>query len=192
MRLGEPRCAHLTHTRGAKPTRDRGASALGAETGVVRSLGETKRGAASSPSGPTPPPPEGVRPHGWPRLPKPLVTILSVPCHRQCGIHYHGSSPRLQLKWIHVLSVSVVMLTWSFLTTIEKTCSTQYHWKKLTVHKWIWIEVYTTTINGPEINANERVDVLDRKPWNNNVVLAWSFSDERECTEYMTKSYVLP
>ncbi len=56
MRLGEPRCAHLTHTRSAKPTRGRGASALGAETGAIRPLGETKRGAATSPSGPTPPP----------------------------------------------------------------------------------------------------------------------------------------
>ena len=55
MWLGEPRYAHLTHTRGAKSSRGRDAPALGAETGAVRPLGETKRRAAVSPSGPTPP-----------------------------------------------------------------------------------------------------------------------------------------
>ena len=36
MRLGEPCCAHLTHTRGVENARGQGASALGGEAGVVR------------------------------------------------------------------------------------------------------------------------------------------------------------
>src|SRR5512141_3410800 len=60
MRLGEPRCAHLTHTRGAKTTGGRGAPALGAETG------------APQPSGPKQerPDPSGRQREGWPRHPR--------------------------------------------------------------------------------------------------------------------------
>jgi hypothetical protein len=71
-------------------------------------------------------------------------------------------TPRLQLKWIHVVirvfSVNVVMLTWSFSITIEKTWSTQHHWKK---------------INGPQVNLNWSLNNCHKRAWNQRKWTSW-------------------
>ena len=69
MWLGEPRYAHLPHIRGAKPTRGRGASALGARAGATRPppRGNQEEGGHLTLG---PDVPEGARPRGRLRLPQ--------------------------------------------------------------------------------------------------------------------------
>nr|BAD37996.1 hypothetical protein [Oryza sativa Japonica Group] len=74
-------CRHLTRDL-TENARGRGASALGGEAGVTRPpLGEIRRRAVTSPSGPTSPKVPGHV--GGCVCLKPLVTILPVPYHRQ-------------------------------------------------------------------------------------------------------------
>src|SRR5512141_1566073 len=82
MRLGEPYRVHPTYVHSANPTGGRGTSALGVGAGVTRPpLGEIRRRADTSPSGPTSPKVPGHV--GDCVCLKPLVTILPVPYHRQ-------------------------------------------------------------------------------------------------------------
>src|SRR5512133_2134381 len=93
MRLGEPYRVHPTYVHSANPTGGRGTSALGVGAGATRPpLGEIRRRADTSPSGPTSPKVPGHV--GDSICLKPPGAILPVPYHRHMSPCNHPVAPR--------------------------------------------------------------------------------------------------